>query len=87
MKTFKKYFEENQLKLMLPPIPPGFIRLTHFTSPRTINFLLQGQNFKYNQLDTTTDAFSNNEEVINLISSGKTGPFERSGFGTHVVYY
>lgn len=69
----------------LPPITPNHIRLTHFTSPQIATVLLQGGDFKYRGLNTTTDAFSSNQEVQSLISSGKTGAFVREGFGTSVV--
>lgn len=70
----------------LPPIPPGFVRLTHFTSPRTAQLLLNGENFQMqNGLDSTTDTFSNNADVMQLLNSGQTGAFTRTGFGVAVV--
>jgi hypothetical protein len=77
---------ENQLQL--PSIPQGFVRLTHFTSRRIAQMLLSGQNFSYKKqgmLPSTTDAFSDNNDVLQLIQSGKTGPYSRKEFGDHVV--
>ena len=86
MLTFHQYCEQ-QNQLILPPIPPGFIRLTHFTNMRTAQILLNGENFNYdrNGIQGTTDSFSNNEDVLNLIKTGKTGAFTRGSFGDAVV--
>jgi len=83
---FRTWLEEQSLQL--PPIPGNFVRLTHFTSKQTAQSLLSGQNFSYKKqgmLSSTADAFSDNNEVLQLIQSGKTGAFSRKEFGDHVV--
>jgi hypothetical protein len=76
----------EQSGLQIPQIPAGSMRLTHFTSPRTAQTLLSGQDFQYGGLlSSTTDGFSSNQEVISLIQTGKTSAYERDSFGTAVV--
>jgi hypothetical protein len=80
--NFRLWLESQ---LQLPSIPPDMIRLTHFTSENIAKRFLQGQPFLYKALDSTTDSFSNNNDITNLVQSGNTGPFNRSHFGDHVL--
>lgn len=83
----KSLLFEGSNEPQLPSIPPDTVRRTHFTSERVAQIVLGGSDYKlkHNDLNSTTDGFSNNEDVINLIKSGKTGAFTRSGFGTFVI--
>lgn len=71
--------------IILPPIPAASVRLTHFTSPQVATLILNGDNFKYSDLNSTTDSFSDNRDVVSLIKTGKTGPFSRDEFGPCIV--
>jgi hypothetical protein len=86
MIKFSQWIEQQQLQL--PPIPSGSIRLTHFTSPKVAKNLLNGQDFSYKTqglLSSTTDSFSNNNSIINLIQTGKIDTWDRNSFGIVVV--
>jgi len=89
--NFKQWLENNAAPLSgpqdLPPIPAGCVRATNFTSPNTAQILLSGQPFKYGRgmITSSTDSFSNNDEVWELLTTGKTGPFDRNSFGNDVV--
>ena len=84
--NFKNWMKINESVEQLPPIPNGFVRLTHFTSPAIAKSLINGQDFKAGKgLRSTTDVFSDNNDVINLIQTGKTGAFERKPFGNCVI--
>jgi hypothetical protein len=61
--------------LILPEIPEGFVRLTHFTSQRIAERLMAGENFTYGFLSSTVDSFSDNVQILELIKTGKTGNF------------
>ena len=82
-----------QSKLNLPPIPDGMVRLTHFTaSTYAIKNVMNGDNFDYGggMAQTTTDAFSDNQKVLNLIEEGTYptglgGNFDRAYFGSNVI--
>lgn len=83
---FRLWFEMNQLQL--PPIPPGLLRLTHFTSPNIAQMILAGSDFSFQKqgmLSSTADAFSTNDDVLQLIDSGRVGAFTRDSFGPMVV--
>lgn len=76
---------EQLQSLKLPPIPSGYLRLTHFTS-RSPQIISNNDTFKVqHMLNSTTDPFSNNQDVLDLIVSGKTGAMTRSGFGNTVL--
>ena len=82
------WYKKSQQNIHLPDIPSGCIRLTHFTFERAAEILLSGEDFSYKKqgsIDGTTDSFSNNEDIVQLIQSGKTGAFTRSSFGWCVV--
>lgn len=72
---------------LLPEIPEGYIRLTHFTNQNIAEAIVEeGNNFTYKELLTsTTDSFSNNADIIDLITTGKTGSFQRDSFGEYVL--
>jgi hypothetical protein len=78
---------EQGSPLTLPPIPSGYVRLTHFTSPNIVNKIIsQHEPFTIRgQLSGTTDPFTNEEDLKELIKMGQTGAFTRSGFGTQVL--
>lgn len=85
-----KYFFENVVASPqdLPPIPPDCVRLTHFTNNKVANQIVGGgENFSYQRvgITSTTDAFSNNNQVFDLLKSGNTGAFNRSSFGSAVL--
>ena len=81
-----KWYRRSQAQLQLPPIPQDSVRLTHFTSQRVAQALLSGQNFNIGtKLSSTTDAFSDNNSIIQLIQTGRTGAWTRGGFGTVIV--
>lgn len=86
---FKLWLEQQlQNANQLPPIPPGFARLTHFTSDRTAKIILSGQNLNYSKqgiISSTADTHSTNEQVWQTIVGGKYGAFGRSDFGNAVV--
>lgn len=85
---FKQWLENLNGPNSLPPIPTGFTRLTHFTSDRVANNLLQGQNFDYSKqglIFSTSDPHSNNQQVWDTITSGMAGAFTRNTFGTAIV--
>ena len=72
----------------LPPIPQDCVRLTHhFASDSTAEEILAGAPFLYRhgKIDATTDSFSDNKELWQLITTGKTGAFSRSEFGHQVM--
>ena len=78
---FLSLLTENQQTLSLPPIPAEYSRLTHFTNIENARSIIQ-TGFRAKQgLSTTTDSFSNNNDIESLIVSGKTGTFDRSTFG------
>ncbi len=79
------WFQKIAQKIQLPPIPPGFVRLTHFTQPQWAQLIMQN-GFKHKEmLSSTTDLFADNNGIVSLIQSGKTGPWTRSKFGEYVV--
>lgn len=85
---FKQWLENLTGPNSLPPIPGGFTRLTHFTSDRAANAVLQGQNFDYKKqviLSSTTDPHATNQEVWDTITSGMAGAFTRHVFGQAVI--
>ncbi len=86
MKKFKLWLEERS-EITLPSIPDGFVRATNFTNPNVGLKLLSGEPFTYGRgmITSSTDAFSLNKDVINLLATGKTGSFERKPFGHHVI--
>lgn len=69
----------------LHPIPDGYARLTHFTSPSVARAILDGEPFQYKMINSTTDSFSDDKDVAELLTTGKTAAYERSGFGTSVL--
>jgi len=77
------FFEQS---MPLPPIPNGWQRLTHFTNPQIAQKLIQGQDFQAPKgLASTTDPFSDNDQVWQTIQTGEYGAFTRNSFGTAVV--
>jgi hypothetical protein len=90
MKKFCQWLQEKlqeNTEHALPPIPSNFVRATNFTNPTVGSKLLSGEPFKYGRgmITSSTDAFSSNEEVWNLLITGKTENFDRNSFGYHVV--
>jgi hypothetical protein len=71
--------------LVLPELPPDFVRLTHFTSRDIAEKVLRGDAFKYKMLSTTTDAFSNALDAAHLIATGVINNLSRKEFGQYVV--
>jgi hypothetical protein len=82
--------------LGLPPIPDGYVRLTHVMPERSREILSSGEPFIYKKhgLDGTTDAYSNNEAIDHLAATGdpmfdpaSPGPsaFTRNEFGNHMA--
>ena len=71
----------------LPPVPGGFTRATNFTNPNVGPKLLSGEPFRYGRgmITSTTDSFSSNEDLRELLEKGKTGSFDRNSFGSDVV--
>lgn len=72
----------------LPPIPNDSVRATHFTSAHISALLMSGEHFSYSTqgvLSSTSDAFSCNNDVWQLVTTGSYGAFERVSFGPHVV--
>jgi hypothetical protein len=86
--TEDQIVEENETEeIMLPEIPEDSIRLTHFTTEKIAKILVeQGEAFKYKGLlSSTTDAFSNNDQVREILYRRKIGAFHRESFGNAVV--
>lgn len=84
--------------LGLPPIPEGYVRLTHVMPERSRQILSSGEPFIYKKhgLDGTTDVYSNNESIDHLAATGDpmfdpdrpaAGPsaFTRNEFGNHMA--
>lgn len=74
----------------LPPLPDGWLRLTHFTSEAIASKLIAGEDFSYESqglLGQTTDPFSGESlsELTTLLETGKAGPFTRTTFGNCVI--
>ena len=70
----------------LPPIPEGHVRLTHSTSPASIEKILASKKFNFSgTLDSTTDSFSNNNDVALRLNTGKAGAMSREKFGNKVL--
>jgi len=59
----------------LPPIPDDYVRLTHNTS--RVDPFQAGAPFRYagEIIDSSTDSFTNNEQVANWVSQGKRDSF------------
>lgn len=90
MDNIDNQFEpRDNTKQLLPEIPTGFIRLTHFTDTSIAQSIIEeGKGFSYAKqglLSSTTDSFSNNDQLLNLVKTGKIGPFQRGSFGSVVL--
>jgi hypothetical protein len=79
--------ETETESITLPEIPEDHIRLTHFTSEKVAQILIEeGQSFKYKGLlSSTTDAFSDNDQVMKILGEKKVGVLSRESFGNAVV--
>jgi hypothetical protein len=81
----RKRIAQAAAQTAIPPIPSGMVRLTHFTSENQARQIL-GSDFGISTLlASTTDSFSNQNEVLSLIQSGSYSAYERGGFGDSVV--
>lgn len=72
----------------LPRIPNDCVRATHFTSATVASLLISGEDFSYRRqaiISSTSDAFSCNEDVWQLLATGNYKVFRRDWFGSHVV--
>jgi len=87
--TYTESDSQDLQENMLPEIPNGFVRLTHFLSEDTAKKLVNGETFSYatqGVLSSTTDAPQNNEEISKLVRTAKIGELERAGFGNAIVF-
>lgn len=87
-KIYTESEDQDFQESILPEVPEGFLRLTHFTSEDIAKKLVNGEEFSYAKqgiLSSTTDAFTNNEEMLKLVQTGDVGAFKRSEFGDTVV--
>lgn len=70
----------------LPPLPDDITRATHFTDDSVAAKILTGEPFTFSgKINSTTDAFSNNDDVFELLNTGKSGAFTRSDFGNSMI--
>lgn len=80
---------EDDTEQILPEIPTGYIRLTHFTDKGIAQSIIQEKKpFSYEkqgEISSTTDAFISNKDILDLVRTGKFGPLERGPFGNGVI--
>jgi hypothetical protein len=79
----------DPVEIPLPPIPENFVRLTHFTTEEVAKKIVDnGESFNYGKnltINLTTDAFSSNDQVKDIIETRKNGAFSRASFGNSVM--
>lgn len=78
--------KKEQEQSILPSIPEGYVRLTHFTRQDVAEALISGSEFKYDETpDTTCDSHIKNNEVEEIIQTGKKLAMVRTDKGDCVV--
>ncbi|MDY0097244.1 MAG: hypothetical protein RBS01_02750 [Candidatus Dojkabacteria bacterium] len=85
----KSNVDRGKTNIPLPEIPENFIRLTHFTTKEVAQKIIEKEEeFSYEKQSTifaTTDAFSENAQVEDVIKTQRVGAFERGSFGNAVL--